>query len=287
MSVNAQTVERENLGLTAIPQQPSIGAEIPGIDLRLPLTDELREQVRRLLLRFKVLFFRDQDITRAQHIDFGRKFGDLDVHPLVQADEPIIQAISAERFRKSAASVKAYTNRWHSDETFRSVPPIASILRAIEVPDIGGDTLFADATAAYDGLTDEVKERIEKLEAVHSLAHGFAWYKSQKWEQLNSQYPPVTHPVVRLHPDTGAKVLFVNSVFTSHIVGLDQAESEGLLAHLNAQFTRPEYQVRFKWRKGSLAFWDNRASQHYGVWDFGDATRELERVTIKGQLPQR
>ncbi|MGA2410199.1 MAG: TauD/TfdA family dioxygenase [Candidatus Binataceae bacterium] len=283
MSVNARRSETEDFGLTAIPQQPHIGAEISGIDLRNELSDDRRDQLRKLLLEFKVLFFRDQKLTRDQHIEFGRRFGNLDVHPLVQADEPLIQAISAEAFKKNAARVRSYTNRWHSDETFRVAPPLASILRAVEVPDFGGDTLFANAAATYDGLTDDVKERIEKLEAVHSLAHGFAWHKSPKWDELNSQFPPVTHPVVRVHPETGANVLFVNSVFTSHIAGRESQESDRLLGHLNAQFTRPEYQVRFKWRRGSVAFWDNRATQHYGVWDFGDATRELERVTVKGQ----
>lgn len=283
MSATARKLDIENYGLTVIPQQPRIGAEIHGIDLRAPLTDELRNELKQLLLQYKVLFFRDQDINREQHIAFGRQFGDLDVHPIVQADEPLIQAISAERIKKSPARIKGYTNRWHSDETFRPIPPLASILRAVNVPDIGGDTVFADATAAYEDLSDEVKKRVEELEAVHSLAYGFAWAETEQWERLRSQYPPVTHPVVRLHPDTGAKVLFVNSVFTSHIVGLETEESDRLLAQLNAQFTRPEYQVRFKWRKGSLAFWDNRSTQHYGVWDFGEATRELERVTIKGQ----
>ncbi len=119
---------------------------------------------------------------------------------------------------------------------------------------------------------------------MHSLARGFTWADTEKWVQLKSQYPPVTHPGVRIHPDTGDKVLFVNSVFTSHIVELEKEESDRLLAQLNSQFTRPEYQVRFKWRKGSLAFWDNRSIQHYGVWDFGEATRELKRVIIKGRL---
>lgn len=283
MSANARKSEVESYGLTVIPQQPRIGAEIYGIDLRVPLTSELRDELQQLLLQYKVFFFRDQDLTREQHIALGRQFGDLDVHPIVQADEPLIQAISAERVKKNAARVKGYTNRWHSDETFRPVPPLTSILRAIEVPQIGGDTVFADATAAYEELSGEVKKRIEGLEAVHSLAYGFAWGDTEKWAQLDSQYPPVTHPVVRIHPDTGAKVLFVNSVFTSHIVGLEKEDSDPLLAQLNSQFTRPEYQVRFRWRKGSLAFWDNRSTQHYGVWDFGEATRELERVTIKGQ----
>ena len=282
MSATAKKLDTENYGLTVIPQQPRIGAEIYGIDLSTPLTSELCEELKSLLLQYKVLFFRDQDLSREQHIVFGSQFGDLDVHPIVQADEPLIQAISAERIKKSPVQIRGYTNRWHSDETFRPIPPFASILRAVEVPDIGGDTVFADATAAYEGLSDEVKKRIEGLEAVHSLAHGFAWTETEQWERLRSQYPPVIHPVVRLHPDTGAKVLFVNSVFTSHIIGLEKEESDRLLAQLNAQFTRPEYQVRFKWRKGSLAFWDNRSTQHYGVWDFGEVTRELERVTIKG-----
>jgi taurine dioxygenase len=283
MSASLQTVLAANPGVTAVPQQPNIGAEIYGIDLREPLNDSLRDQLRRFLLQYTVLFFRDQELTREQHIQFGREFGELDVHPLVQADEPLIQAISAERFRKNSASVRSYTNRWHSDETFRRVPPFASILRAVEVPHLGGDTLFANAAAAYDGLAEETKLRIENLQAVHSLAHGFAWHNSEKWDELNSKFPPVIHPVVRIHPETGARVLFVNSVFTSHIVGLEGPESDQLLAHLNAQFTRPEYQVRLKWRKGTIAFWDNRSTQHYGVWDFGDAERELERVTVKGQ----
>lgn len=282
MSATARNIDTETYGLTVVPQQPHIGAEIYGLDLGAPLSSEIFSELKQLLLQYKVLFFRDQDLTREQHLALGRQFGDLDVHPIVRADEPLIQAISAERIKKSATGVKGYTNRWHSDETFRPIPPFASILRAVQVPEIGGDTLFADATAAYAGLTDAIKNQINQLEAVHSLAHGFAWFGTEKWEELNRQYPPVTHPVVRIHPDTGAKVLFVNAVFTSHIVGLDQEESNRLLTHLTAQFTRPEYQVRFKWRKGSLAFWDNRATQHYGVWDFGEATRELERVTIKG-----
>ena len=283
MSAIVWKLDVDHYGLTVIPQQPRIGAEIYGIDLRAPLTSDLYEELISLLLQYKVLFFRDQDLSREQHIAFGRRFGDLDVHPVVQADEPLIQAISAERIKRSSARVKGYTNRWHSDETFRPIPPLASILRAVEVPEIGGDTVFADAAAAYEGLPDEVKKWIDGLEAVHSLAHGLAWEETEQWERLRSQYPPVTHPVVRIHPDSGAKVLFVNSVFTSHIVGLEKEESDRLLAQLNAQFTRPEYQVRFKWRKGSLAFWDNRSTQHYGVWDFGEVTRELERVTIKGR----
>jgi len=289
MSSFAAKLDGFSDGLTVTPQQPRIGAEVAGIDLRRPLTAENREKLRNLLNNYKVLFFRDQQISREEHIAFGREFGELDIHPIVQvAEAPVIQPISAERFRKysgsSGGSDKRYTNRWHTDETFRAIPPLASILRAVHLPELGGDTVFADATAAYEGLSDEVKERIANLRAVHSAAYGFGWYNNlERKAAIEREYPPVEHSVVRVHPETGAKVLFVNSAFTSHILGLNKEESDRLLAHLLSQFAQPEYQVRFKWRPGSIAFWDNRATQHYGVWDFGDAKRELERVTIKGQ----
>lgn len=286
MSLAASKLDSDR-GLSVIPLQPRIGAEVAGVDLREPLSSELRDNLRGLLLKHKVLFFRDQAITREQHIAFGRQFGDLDIHPIVQvAEAPTIQPISASRFRQHAgpgAAEKRYTNRWHTDETFRAVPPLGSILRAVELPDLGGDTVFADAAAAYEGLSGEIKERIANLRAVHSAAYGFGWYNNgERKAAIEREFPPVEHPIVRVHPETGAKVLFVNSVFTSHIVGLEKSESDRLLEHLLAQFVLPEYQVRFKWRPGSLAFWDNRSTQHYGVWDFGNATRELERVTIKG-----
>src|SRR5580658_556209 len=160
MSSSAARLEESSGGLTVTPQQPLIGAEVAGIDLREILSAENREQLRKLLNKYKVLFFRDQQISREQHIAFGRQFGDLDIHPIVQAAEaPVIQPISAERLRKyagSGGSDKRYINRWHTDETFRAIPPLASILRAVHLPELGGDTVFADATAAYEGLSDEV-----------------------------------------------------------------------------------------------------------------------------------
>jgi taurine dioxygenase len=287
MSIAARKANSSGQGLTVVPQQPRIGAEIYGIDLRNPLTPELRGQLRELLLRYKVLFFRDQDINREQHIAFGRQFGDLTVHPLNQADQQQeVQPISAERFRRYSGVRKEpgrYNTGWHSDETFRANPPYRSILRALVVPDIGGDTVFADAVAAYESLPGAVRERIGDLKAVHSAAYGFGWYADgEKRAEIDRDFPPVEHPVVRIHPETGARVLFVNSVFTSHIAGLSKEESDSLLSQLTFQFTRPELQTRFKWHPGSIAFWDNRAAQHYGVYDYGDNARELERVTIKG-----
>jgi alpha-ketoglutarate-dependent taurine dioxygenase len=275
--------------LKVIPQQPRIGAEVGGLDLREPLQPHFRNELLKLLVQYKVLFFRDQDITREQHIAFGRQFGDLTVHPVLHSADSglIIQPISADRFReyrRSADGQKDYSQEWHSDETFRAVPPLASILRAIEVPELGGDTAFANAAAAYEGLSGEVKKRIEGLRAVHQfLQRNRNYLSSERRAEIERENPPVEHPVVRVHPDSGVKVLFVNPTFTTHIVGLDKDESDRLLAHLFYEISRPEYQVRFKWRKGSIAFWDNRATQHYAVWDYGDAKRELERVTIKGQ----
>ena len=233
------------------------------------------------------VWYRDQDITREQHLAFGRLFGDLDVHPIVQADEPLIQAISAERIKKSAAGVKGYTNCWQSDETFRQVPPFASILRAVQVPDIGGDTVFADAIAAYEGLSHEVKERLERLEAVHSLAYGFAWADTEKWEQLNRQFPPVTHPVVRTHPETGEKILYVNYTFTTRILGVSEEDSERLLRLLFERIKVPEYQVRFRWAPNAIGIWDNRSTQHYAVGDYWPEDRVLERVTVSGDVVRR
>jgi taurine dioxygenase len=276
-------------GLKVKRLQPGIGAEVAAIDLRQPLTPKLRDTLMQLLNRHKVLFFRNQFVTREQQIALGEAFGELTVHPVNRVDEiQIVQPISAERFRqyyKIGTDDERSFFGWHSDETFRPIPPYASILRAVELPEIGGDTVWTNAVAAYEGLSDAVKERISHLRAVHKFLRRarLAYLTPEKIAEIERDYPAVEHPVVRIHPDTGAKVLFVNPTFTSHIIGLSEDDSERLLSHLFYQITRPEYQVRFKWEKGSIAFWDNRATQHYAVFDYGDAKRELERVTIKGQ----
>jgi taurine dioxygenase len=291
MSSVPQSSEIPN-GLRVNRLQPRIGAEVTGIDLRQPLTADLRDILKQLLNRHKVLFFRNQFISREQQIALGEAFGELTVHPVVRVDEKqIVQPISADRFRqyyKLGTDDQRSFFGWHSDETFRPIPPYASILRAIELPELGGDTVWTDAVAAYEGLSDAVKERISKLRAVHKFLQRvrLGYVPAEKIAEIERDYPSVVHPVVRIHPDTGAKVLFVNPTFTSHIIGLTEDESERLLSHLFYQITRPEYQVRFKWENGSIAFWDNRATQHYAVFDYGDARRELERVTIKGQPVQ-
>jgi taurine dioxygenase len=263
------------------PLTPGIGAEIHGINLADELPDEAIAEVRAALLDHKVVFFRDQQLTRAQHIAFARRFGDLEIHPATpegQADPEVLR-ITYDDKRKGEE------NHWHSDVTWREQPSLGSILRAIELPEVGGDTLFADMEAAYAGLSSGTQQWLCTLTAVHDIARVFAKRLSREAEELRAKYPPQEHPVVRTHPETGRRSLYVNTAFTSHIVGLSRKESEWLLEHLYSQARIPEYQCRFRWEPGSLAFWDNRASQHYAASDYFPARRSMERVTIAGDRP--
>src|SRR3990167_2229638 len=273
--------------LTILPMTPTIGAEIEGVDLSLPLAPATVSALRQALLDWKVLFFRDQAITTEQHLAFARCFGELEVHPFVphKPDYPEVLAITHDD--KS----KGRENTWHSDVTWRLEPSLGSILRAVEVPPVGGDTLFADMYAAYEGLKDEVKARIDGAVAVHDFAHFRERMRKRglteaQIEALNEKYPTVEHPVVRTHPETGRKAIYVNAAFTQHTVGMDKAESDALLTHLYAQAAIPEYQCRFRWEKNAIAFWDNRASQHYAVSDYFPAVRRMERVTVVGDRPR-
>lgn len=273
--------------LTIVPMTPTIGAEIEGVDLSRPQSPATVSAIRQALLDWKVLFFRDQDITTDQHLAFSRNFGDLEVHPFAphKPDYPEVLAITHNEKNKGKE------NTWHSDVTWRLEPSLGSILRAIELPPVGGDTLFADMYAAYDGLKDEVKAQIDGAMAVHDFAHfRVAMRKRGLSEEaiqaMNEKYPMVEHPVVRTHPETGRKAIYVNAAFTQHIVGMDKADSDVLLAHLYAQAAIPEYQCRFRWTSNAIAFWDNRASQHYAASDYFPAVRKMERVTVVGDRPQ-
>ena len=273
-------------GLSLSPLTPTIGAEVEGIDLRRPLDAATLISMRQALLDWKVLFFRDQDITTEQHLEFARQFGALEIHPFAPSKPgyPEVLAITHDRDNRGRE------NTWHSDVTWRIEPSLGSVLRAIEVPEVGGDTLFADMVAAYEGLKDEVKEKIEGRAAVHDFAYFRAGMRKRGMSEadidaFNRQYPKVEHPVVRTHPETGRKGLYVNAGFTQHIVGMDEQESKSLLRHLYAQAAVPEYQCRFRWRKNSIAFWDNRSSQHYAASDYWPAVRCMERVTIVGDRP--
>lgn len=272
--------------LTILPMTPTIGAEIEGIDLSRPLAASTVSALRQALLDWKVLFFRDQDITTEQHLAFARCFGELEVHPFAphKPDYPEVLAITHDD--KS----RGRENTWHSDVTWRVEPSLGSVLRAIEVPPVGGDTLFSDMYAAYEGLNDEVKAKIDGKVAVHDFTHFRQGMRrrgatEEQIRAFEEQYPMVEHPVVRTHPETGRKCIYVNAAFTLHIVGMEKAESDALLAHLYAQAAIPEYQCRFRWTPNAIAFWDNRASQHYAVSDYFPAVRKMERVTVIGDRP--
>ena len=272
--------------ISLAPLTPTIGAEVSNVDLARPLTPDTLADLRQALLDWKVLFFREQDITTEQHLDFARNFGDLEVHPFAPSKPGYPEVLAITHDHKS----KGRENAWHSDVTWRASPSLGSILRAIEVPPVGGDTLFADMYAAYEGLSDEVKAKLEGAVAVHDFGHFrnalIRRGKSQaEIEVFNEKYPMVEHPVIRTHPETGRRAIYVNVAFTQHIVGLDRDESDDLLKHLYAQAAIPEYQCRFRWQANSIAFWDNRAGQHYAASDYFPAVRKMERVTIIGDRP--
>ncbi|MFI5660849.1 TauD/TfdA dioxygenase family protein [Streptomyces sp. NPDC051684] len=264
------------------PQGATIGAEISGIDLNEPLSPELREELNRALLEWKVLFFRAQNLSSEAQREFARNWGELETNPLLERGD----SEDVVRFDKGAGGVPSYENVWHTDVTFRERPALGAVLQLREVPPFGGDTMWADMAAAYDNLSDEVKARIEGAEAEHDFLPGFRrFYGPERLAPMQELFPQVTHPVVRRHPETGRKMLFVNTSFTTRILGMERAESDRLLRLLYQQAHVPEFQVRFRWQPGDIAFWDNRATQHYAVADYGDARRVAERVAIAGDRP--
>ncbi len=272
--------------LSLAPMTPTIGAEVSGVDLSRPLAPETVAAIRAALLDWKVLFFRDQALDTDQHLTFGRYFGELEVHPFApqKPGYPEVLALTHDRERRGKE------NTWHSDVTWREKPSLGSILRALELPQVGGDTLFADMAAAYEGLSESVKDQIDGKVALHDFAHfriGLrkAGKTEAEIEAFNRAYPSVEHPIVRTHPETGAKAIYVNAAFTQHIVGMEKPQSDALLRHLYSQAAIPEYQCRFRWAPGSIAFWDNRSSQHYAVSDYWPNVRRMERVTIVGDRP--
>ena len=280
--------ERERLaGLTwqhfnARPIGATIGGLIDGLDLTTDLRDEVIAELRQALLDYKVLFFRDQPLTPATHVAFARRFGELELHPFIPANREQPELV---RFAKSA-ELGGYENSWHSDVSWREVPSMGAVLHAVSVPQTGGDTLFADMGAAYDGLDDTTKSRIEGLTAVHDYMATFGlMVKPEDREKTRAQYPPATHPVVRTHGETGRKLIYVNRNFTDHVTGLDRDDSTALIDQLSRQAEVVEYQCRWTWEPHSVAFWDNRAVQHYACSDYWPSVRVTERASIIGERP--
>ena len=262
---------------------PTIGAVVHDVDLREPLSADLKVAVHQALLDHKVIFFRDQDLTTEQHLTFARAFGELEVHPFADNKPGYPEVLAITHDRES----RGRENNWHSDVTWRLEPSLGSVLRALEVPEVGGDTLFSDMEAAYDGLDDALKAKLDSMTARHDFAHFRRRFKDDPdgLAKMEQTYPNPHHPVARRHPDTGRRSLYVNIGFTQEIDGMDKAESDELLRYLYRQASVPEYQCRFKWQKNSIAFWDNRSCQHYAVSDYWPQVRRMERVTIKGDRP--
>lgn len=268
--------------LEIAPLSPTIGAEIGGVRMSGELDDEQIGAIRQALLDWKVIFFRDQDVSVAEHVAFGARFGELEIHPFTPNHEEHPEVVVIHHTKES----KRGQNDWHSDVTWRLEPSLGSILRGRIIPPVGGDTLFADMIGAYESLTDEVKEKIDGATAVHSFTHNFGRaMDEEKLAKFQAKYPDARHPVVRTHPETGRKGLYVNAAFTTHIEDMEPEESARLLRFLYRRASVPEYQCRFRWRENSVAFWDNRAVQHYAVFDYLPHERRVERVTVIGDKP--
>ena len=296
-TITAPTITRERtLGsLHVEPLTCTIGAEVSNVNLGVASrTPELVAEIRALLLRHRVLFFRDQDITRAEHVAFARHFGTLEDHPIAGSDpdHPGLVRI----YKSPDAPIDRYENAWHTDATWREKPPFGCVLRCVECPPVGGDTMWANMVEAYGHLPEAVKQQIAGLRARHSIEASFgAAMPIEQRLALHAKYPDAEHPVVRTHPETGEKILFVNA-FTTHFTNFHRPENvrfgqdanpgaANLLAYLVSQAYVPEFQVRFRWKKNSVAFWDNRATQHYAVMDYPPCHRKMERAGIQGDLP--
>ncbi len=270
-----QHFDVERLGAT-------IGAVVKGVDLTAELGPELVAELRQALLDYKVLFFRDQPLSATQHVAFARAFGELEVHPFIPANPEHPELV---RFAKSA-DVAGYENIWHSDVSWREIPSMGAVLRAVEVPATGGDTLFSDMYAAYDGLPAGMRERIDGLVATHDFLLSFGGQvPADQLEDTRARYPQVRHPVVRTHEETGRKLLYVNRVFVDHVEGMEPDESTELLSALCRQAEMAEHQCRWQWEPDSIAFWDNRAVQHYACSDYWPSVRVMERASIIGGRP--
>ena len=273
----------------------AIGAEVGNVNLGVASRDSgLMAEIRALLLKHKVLFFRDQDFTRAEHVAFARHFGELEDHPVAGSDpdHPGLVRI----YKTPDKPNDRYENSWHSDATWREKPPFGCVLRCIECPDVGGDTMWVNMALAYERLPEHIKTQIAGLRARHSIEATFgAAMPIEKRHALKAQFPDAEHPVVRTHPETGEKVLFVNA-FTTHFTNFHTPENvrfgqdyspgaSQLLNYLISQALIPEYQVRWRWKNNSVAFWDNRATQHYAVMDYPPCHRKMERAGIIGDTP--
>ncbi|MGW4681968.1 TauD/TfdA dioxygenase family protein [Micromonospora taraxaci] len=277
------------VNLTLDPLGPHFGAEVHDVDLHRASDAELAA-VRAALVDRKVLFFADQRLDDDGQVRLGRRLGELTAsHPVVggvDEQHPEVYALDS--------ADNGFADVWHTDVTFVARPPLGSILRAVTLPPSGGDTNWADSQLAYDSLAEPVRRLVDQLVAVHDGNREFGYYLAQRrggrgsvWEgEVVTRLDPVEHPVVRVHPETGRRGIFVNPGFTSHIVGVSEAESRAILDLLYAHLTKPEHLVRHRWRPGDVAMWDNRSTAHYANRDYGGARRVVHRITLRGDHPR-
>lgn len=282
------------MGFQTIDVKPlagALGAEINGVDLAGDLSNQAFDEIHQAFLDYHAIFFRDQDLTPQQQVAFGRRFGKPNIYPFVEGLE---EAPEIFEILKAETDERNFGGAWHSDSTYLERPPIATILYAREIPRVGGDTLFANTCLAYEALSDGLKATLEGLRGVNSAALGYGGgraalirkntaMKSRRIDEADAM--EAIHPVVRTIPETGRKSIYVNRPHTVRFEGWSEEESKPLINFLAAQAIRPEFTCRFRWEVGSLAIWDNRATQHFAVNDYHGARRRMHRMTIEGEMP--
>ena len=267
---------------------PALGAVISGIDLNATLNNEAQQGLQAALVEHQVLFLRQQFLQAEQQRDVAKLFGDLHIHPIYPAHERVAEVMVLDSHKQDLRD----NELWHTDVTFIQTPPLGCVLSAQQVPEFGGDTLWASSTAAYAALSKPMQALLEGLSASHDIRKSFPATRfaltdadAARFEKAKQDHPPVSHPVVRTHPVSGKKGLFVSEGFTTHINELTEAESEALLRFLFAHATHPNFQVRWHWQAGDVAIWDNRATQHFANFDYGAAHRIMHRATVLGDKP--
>ena len=267
---------------------PALGAIISGIDLNATLNGEAQQGLQAALVEHQVLFLRQQFLQAEQQRDLARLFGDLHIHPIYPAHERVAEVMVLDSHKQDLRD----NELWHTDVTFIQTPPLGCVLSAQQVPEFGGDTLWASSTAAYAALSKPMQALLDGLSASHDIRKSFPAARfaiteadATRFEKAKQDHPPVSHPVVRTHPVSGKKGLFVSEGFTTHINELTEAESGALLRFLFAHATHPNFQVRWHWQAGDVAIWDNRATQHFANFDYGAAHRIMHRATVLGDKP--
>ncbi|MFT5391054.1 MAG: taurine dioxygenase [Gammaproteobacteria bacterium] len=268
--------------IDVIPLTRNIGAELVGVDLRTPLSEAQFGVVHEALMAHQVIFLRDQYITSEQHLAFGKRFGELHVHPLAPSINDIPELM---RIHTDKDSYRNNGSDWHTDVSCDVEPPMGSILHLHTLPKTGGDTLFSSMYAAYDALSEQMKRILDPMVAVHGSEHVYSHNYGGKGVLRRNEYPSAEHPVIRTHPVTGKRGIYVNRTFTTHIKDLSRRESDALLGFLYTHVENPTFHCRFQWTENAIAFWDNRCVQHFAVWDYFPDTRSGARVTVAGDAP--